>query len=155
MRVGIAVHLQAGLDQLVARRLDRDRLVVAQQVHEDVDVGFQRLAGVGGIESEHDRVRGERTGPNAEHRPSPGEVVKEHEAVGDHEGVVVRHGDHAGAELDVLGHLGGVRDEQHRVADRFDTAGVVLPEPGLDRMGFDEAWFGEHQASSKPMRSSS
>jgi hypothetical protein len=44
---------------------------------------------------------------------------------------VVRHGDHTGSELDVLGHLGGVRDEQHRVADRFDTAGVVLPEPGF------------------------
>ena len=131
VRIGVAVHLQAGLDQLVAGSLDRDRLVAAQQVHEHIDVGLQRLPGVGGVETQHDRVGGERAGTDAQHRPATGEVVQQYEPVGHVEGVVIGQRDHPGAQLDVLGDLRGMRDEHHRVADRLHPARVVLPEPGL------------------------
>ncbi len=61
-------------------------------------------------------VGGQRARPGAEDQPAPGEVVEQHEPVGDQPRVVVRQRHDAGAELDVLGPLGGGGDEDLRAA---------------------------------------
>ena len=54
-----------------------------------------------------------------------------HDAVGEHQRVVVRQRVDAGAELDVLGALGGGGDEHLGRGDRLEAAGVVLADPRL------------------------
>ena len=55
-RVGERAQLAAGVDELVARRLLGDRLVAAQQVHEDRRVLLERLALLGRLDADHRRV---------------------------------------------------------------------------------------------------
>ena len=83
----------------------RDGLA-AQQRHDRVErLVHARPLRVGG-DAEHVRVGRELAGPAAEHRAAAGEVVEQHEAVGEHQRVVVRQRVHAGAEPDVLRALG-------------------------------------------------
>ena len=45
--------------------------------------------------------------------------------------MVIRQGDHAGAELDVLGPLRRRRNEHLRAGDNLEPAGMMLADPGL------------------------
>jgi hypothetical protein len=55
--VGVRGELQLGIVQLVRRGLSRHRLP-PQQPDNDVEVGVQQLAGVGGGQADHRRVAG-------------------------------------------------------------------------------------------------
>ena len=68
----------------------------------------------GHVDAHHEGVRRQRAGADAEHHPAAGEVVEQHHAVGQHQGVVVGQRAHAGAELDVLRALGRGGDEHLR-----------------------------------------
>ena len=108
-----------------------DRLVAAQQPHDDVEVDVHQLARVGRVEAEHGRVGGQRPGPDAEHRAPARQVVEQDHPLGDPQRVVVGQRGHAGAELDVARALGGGGDEDLRGGDDLAAGRVVLADPGL------------------------
>ena len=58
-------------------------------------------------------------------------MIELYDAVRDHQGVVVRQRDDAGAEPDVLGALGNRGDEQLRRGDGLESCRVMLTNPGL------------------------
>ena len=68
---------------------------------------------------------------DADHEAAPGEVVQQHQAVGQHERVVIRQRRHAGAEADVLRALGRGGDEDLGGGDDLVSSRMVLAEPGL------------------------
>ena len=74
---------------------------------------------------------GSAPGPDADHEAAPGQVVEQHQAVGQHERVVVGQRRHAGAQADVPGALGGGGDEHLGRGDDLVAGRVVLAEPGL------------------------
>ena len=74
---------------------------------------------------------GKRPGSEAEHEAAPGQVVEQHGPLGDPERVVIADADHAGAELDVAGPLGGRGDEDLGRGDDLAAGRVVLADPGL------------------------
>ena len=81
--------------------LHRDRLA-AQQRHDRVErLVHARPLRVGG-DAEHVRVGGELARTAAEHRAAAREVVEQHEAIGEHQRVVIGERVHAAAEPDVL-----------------------------------------------------
>ena len=85
---------------------------------------------VGG-DAEHVRVGGELARAAAEHRATAGEVVEQHEAIGEHQRVVVGERVHAAAEPDVLRARGRGRDEHLGRRDDLVAARVVLADPHL------------------------
>ena len=129
--IGERPVLRAGLHQPVARSLNRDRLVAPQQVHQHLEILFERSALVERIDADHGRVRRQGAWPNAHHHPASGQVVEQHHAVGDPQRVVVGQRDHARAQLDVprLGrHVG---DEDLGRWNQLHSAGVVFANPGF------------------------
>ena len=76
-------------------------------------------------------VGDQRARADAEHRPSAGQVVELHEAVGDHHRVVVGQADDPGAEPDPLRPLPCGGEEHRRVGDVLPRRRVVLADPGL------------------------
>ena len=74
---------------------------------------------------------GSAPGSHAEHDAAPGEVVQQHNAVGQDEGLVVGQGGDARTEADVLGALRGGRNEHLGRGDDLVAGGVVFAEPGL------------------------
>ena len=58
-----------------------------------------------------------------------GEVIQQHQPVGDPERVVVRERDDPGAEPNPLGAFGGRGDEDLREADDLAAGGVMLADP--------------------------
>ena len=83
------------------------------------------------VDAEHRGVGGELARADAEHHPPAGEVVEHHDAVGEHERVVVGERVHARAELDVLRALGGGGDEHLGRGDQLGAGGVMLTDPRL------------------------
>ena len=106
-RVGIGTQMQSRLAQLPAVVLEIDRLLAAQQAHDDVQALFQQQARPRLTEANHRAVG--RQGPRAyaQHRPSARQMIEHHDAFGDPERVVIREADDAGAEPDVLCALRG------------------------------------------------
>ncbi len=129
--VRVGVELQTSLNELVAGRLDGQRLVVGEQVHEDRGVLLQGVPLLARLDTDHVGIRAQRAWPQAEHGASPCQVVQEHHPIGHPQRVVVRQRQDAGAQVDVPGQVRHVRDEHQRVADGFDAARVVLAEPRL------------------------
>ena len=84
-----------------------------------------------GVNAEHVGVGGERAGADAEHGAPARHVVELRHAVGDHQRVVVRQADDAGAELDVLRPLRRRRHEQLRRGDSLPPGAVVFAYPRL------------------------
>ena len=74
---------------------------------------------------------GQGAGTDAEHHAAAREVVEQHHAVGQHQGLVVGERAHPGAEAQVLGALGGRRDEHLGAGDDLVAGGVVLADPRL------------------------
>ena len=106
----VRAQLQAGLDQLEPVGLHGDRLA-GQQEQDRLERLLHHVALLGRVDAHHEGVRGQRAGPDADHDAAPGQVVEQHHAVGQHEGVVVGQRRDAGAEADVLGALRGGGDE--------------------------------------------
>jgi len=80
--------MQPSLAHRVPIGLLRDDLA-GEQAGDDVDgIGHAVALGLG-IDAEHHRVRGEQTGPKAEHRPPARLVVELDDAVRHHQGMVV------------------------------------------------------------------
>ena len=116
-RVNQSVCLRHGL--AAEQRHDRvERLVHARALH------------VGG-DAEHVRVGGELSGPATEHGAPAREVVEQHEAIREHQRVVVGERVHAAAEPDVLGAGRGRGDEHLGRRDDLEAARVVLADPDL------------------------
>ena len=81
------------------------------------------------IDAEHDRVRRQRAGPDAEHRAAVAQMIEHHDSLRDVERMMIRNRDDAGAELDSLGALGG-RDQEHLGRrDRLPSGRVMLADP--------------------------
>ena len=110
-RLRVRPQVQAGVDEVPRGGLARDRLLVLQQPHDDIETFLEQRPRLRRVEPEHERVGRQRTGTHTEHEPPAGEVVEEDGPLGDHERVVVGDADHACAELDVAGPLGGDGDE--------------------------------------------
>ena len=84
-----------------------------------------------GLDAEHAGVGEVAAGADAEVQPPAGEVVEQHDPVGDHQRVVVGEAHHAGPEADVARPLGRHGQEQLRRGDRLPAGAVVLADPGL------------------------
>ena len=123
--------MQARLAQVPAVVLERDRLIVTQQAHDDVGALREQLAGLALVEGDHGRIGRQRTRAEAEHEPTAGEMVEEDGSLGDPQRVVVADADHAGAELDVAGSLRRDGDEDLGRSDDLGTGRVVLADPRL------------------------
>ena len=111
--------------------LPGDRLVAAEQGEDRLERLLHHPALVDRVDAHDVGVGRQRAGSGAEDDPAAGEVVEQHQPVGHQPRVVVGQRDDAGAELDVLGALGGGGDEDLGAADELVAAGVVLAEPGL------------------------
>ena len=74
---------------------------------------------------------GSAPGPEAEHEAAPGQVVELHRPLRHPQRVVVAGADHAAAQLDVAGALGGSGDEDLRRGDDLAAGRVVLADPRL------------------------
>ncbi len=112
--VGVRAQVQPGVDEVPRLGLAGDGLVGREELHDHGEPLLEQRPGLGRVEAEHDRVRRQRAGPDAQHEPAPRHVVELHRSLRDHVRVVVRHADHARAELDVAGALGRGGDEDLR-----------------------------------------
>ena len=110
-------------------------MVTGSSALEQEEDGLERLlhhvALAGRVDAHHEGVGGQGAGADADHQATPGQVVEQDQAVGQHEGVVVGQGRDAGAEPDVLGALGHGGDEDLGGGDDLVAGRVVLAEPGL------------------------
>ena len=75
---------------------------------------LHHVALLGGVDAHHEGVGGQRARADAEHHAAAGQVVEQHHAVGQHEGVVVGQRRDAGTEADVPGALRRGGDEHLR-----------------------------------------
>ena len=130
-RVGVRAQVQAGVSEVPPVVLEGDRLVVAQQAHDDVGPLGEQLAGLALVEPDHGRVGRQRARSEAEHEPAAGQMVEQDGPLGHPQRVVVADADHAGAELDVARSLGRGRDEDLGRGDDLGARRVVLADPGL------------------------
>ena len=126
--VGIGRQLQPGIEQLVRCGLRAHRLA-GEQAHHDVEIGLEQFAGIGRCEADHRRVGGQRSRSHAADNAAVGEVVEQHQPVGDPQRIVVGERNDAGAESDFFRPFGGRGDEDLRRADDFAAGGVVFAEP--------------------------
>ena len=130
VRFAVRLQLQARVLQREPVGLHRDGLA-AEQRHDRVERLVHPRPLPIGRDAEHVRVGRQLARPAAEHRAAAREVVEQHEAVGEHQRVVVRQRVHAGAEPDVLRAFRRRRDEHLRRRDDLVAAGVVLADPRL------------------------
>jgi hypothetical protein len=86
MRIG--AQMQPRLAHPIPFALPRDHLA-GEQAGDDVDGVGHAVALRLGVDTEHHRIRGQQARAKAKHRPAARLVVKLHDAVGHHEGVVV------------------------------------------------------------------
>ena len=108
-----------------------NRLLFGEQAHNHAQGFVHPQPLLGGVNAHHIGVAGQRAGANAQHHPPPGHMVQLRHPVGDHKGMVIGQADHAGAQLDVLGAVGGHADKNLRRGDDFPAGAVVFPNPGF------------------------
>ena len=99
--------MQSSFAQVPAVVLERDGLFAGEQLGDDAQSVFKQPARLALLQSNHNAVGGQRTRANAKHRSPARQMVEEHDALRKPQRIVVRDADHAGAELDVPGALGG------------------------------------------------
>ncbi len=90
LRIRVRPVLRLCVDQLVARRFDRDRIVAAQQVHQHVGVLFESATLILDGNTQHGRVARQSSGPETEHETAAQQLVKEQRTVRDQQRVVIR-----------------------------------------------------------------
>ena len=131
MRGLVGPQLEHGLVELEPVALVRDGFLLGEQPHDDAQGFVHAQALLGGVNAHHVGVAGQRAGADAQHHAAAGHVVQLGHPVGHHEGVVIGEADHAGAQLDVLGAVGGHADEYLGRGDDLPAGAVVLSDPGL------------------------
>ena len=107
---GVRRELQSRVDQFVRGGFRRHGLP-CQQAYDDVEVGLEELAGIGRGQADHRGIAGQRARSHPADDAAVGEVIEQHQAVGNPERVVVRERDDPGAEADSLRPFGGCGDE--------------------------------------------
>ena len=122
-------ELQLGFVELEPLALVAEPVAAREQAPDDAHGLVLAVAEHHRIDAEGVRVGGQRTRSRAEDQPALALVIELHEALGDHEGMVVRQGDDAGAEADAMGPLGGRREEELRRGDDLPAGGVVFAAP--------------------------
>ena len=129
-RLRIGAQLQAPVAQAIPVGVARHGLA-RQEPRDHVDRVGHAVALRLGIDAEHHRVGREQSGAEAEHGAPARLVVELHDAVGDHERMVIGQRDDAGAEPDAARALGGGGDEELGLAVDLVAAGMVLADPRL------------------------
>jgi hypothetical protein len=122
--------MRAGIDEGVPVGLLGDDLA-AEEAENDVERLGHPIALCVRINPEHQRIRCQQPRPRAEHDAAARVVVELNDAVRDHQRVVIRQRNHAGAEPYRSRALRGDRDEQLRRAYRLPAGGMVFADPGL------------------------
>ena len=131
MRLGVGAQLQQRLPQREPVAFVADGLGFGHQPQHHPEALIHPLPLRRGVDAQHIGVAGQGAGADAQHHPPVGHMVQLHHAVGDIEGVVVGDADDAGAQLDVLGAVGGHADEDFRRGDGLPAGAVMLADPGL------------------------
>ena len=129
LRVGPQVEARVLQREPVA--LVRERRRVVEQAHDDAHRLVHARSLRVRLDAEHQRIRDERAGADAEHDAAARHVVEQHHAVRHMQRVVVGEGRHAGAELDVLRAVRRDADEDLGRADDLPAGTVVLADPRL------------------------
>ena len=127
----VGPQVQPRVPERPALVLEADRLVGAQQPHDDVEPLVEQAPRILLAQADHRAVGGQRARPHAQHHAPPRQVVELHDALGDPERVVVGDRHHARAQLDGARALRGHRDHQFGARADLGAGGVVLPEPHL------------------------
>ena len=130
VRFAVRLQLQARVLQREPVGLLRDGLA-AQQRHDHVERLVHARALLVGGDAEHVRVGGELARTAAEHGAAAREVVEQHEAIREHQRLVVGERVHAAAEPDVLRARRRGRDEHLGRRDDLVAARVVFADPHL------------------------
>ncbi len=129
--IGVGTQLETGVAQREPVGLPVDRLLPGQELEDGLEGLLHHVPLPGHLDAHHEGVGGQGAGAHAEHDPATGEVVEEHHAIGQHQGLVVGERAHARAQPDVLGALRHRRDEHLRAGDDLVAGRMVLAEPGL------------------------
>ena len=127
----VGAQLDYRLVQLEPVALVADGVGFGHQAHNDAQRLVHHFPLPLRSDAQHQGVGGQGAGADAQNHPPPGQVVQLHEAVGDHIGVVVGQADHAGAEADVAGALGGGGHKHFRRGDGFPPGAVMLADVGF------------------------
>ena len=130
-RIGVRPQLEPGVPEGEPVGGAVHRLLAGEELEDRLEGLLHHVPLPGDVDPHHEGVRRQGTGADAEHHPATGEVVEQHHAVGQHQRLVVGERAHAGAEPEVLGALGGRRDEHLGAGDDLVARRVVLADPCL------------------------
>jgi hypothetical protein len=131
VRIGIGREMQPRLLELEPVGLHGDRLLALQQRHDGGERLLHAVALGRGIDAHHVGVGRQRARAAAQHGAAARHVVELHEAVRDHQRMVVRQAGHAGAQADEAGALDQRADEHLGRGDGLPARRVMLADPGL------------------------
>jgi hypothetical protein len=131
MGLGVGAHLEPAVAHREPVGLARDRLVGPQKGQDRLERLLHHPPLVHRVDAQHEGVAGQRPRSGAEDDATFGEVVEQHQPVGDQPRMVVRERYHAGPEHDVACALGGGRNEHLGAGDDLVAPRVVLAEPDL------------------------
>ena len=131
MRLRIRLEVQTRLVERKPVRLIGDRLRLGQQPHDDVEGLAHAVALSERVDAKHVGVGYQSARPDAEHHAPPREVVEQRHPVRNHQGMMVRQADDAGAELDMLRPLRRDAHEHLRRGDGLPSRRVVFADPSL------------------------
>ena len=131
MGVGVRPQLQTGFAQRKPVGLHRHGFISGEQRNDRTQRFFHTLALGRGINAHHVGIGRQSTWPNAEHDPTPGEVIEEHHTVSQNQRLMIRQGAHAGSQTNVARTLGGCGDEDLGRGDDLQASGVMFADPCL------------------------
>ena len=127
----IGAQLQMGVVQLKPVALAGVRFRAVHQAFDDAQGFVHHFALAGRVDAEHIGIGRQSAGADAKHHAPSGQMVQQHHPVRYHVGMMVGEADHAGAEAEVAGALGGGGHENFRRGDSFPAGAVVFADPGF------------------------